>query len=151
MKKILSLVMLSCITLCSLASPWDVKATHKHINVSPWDKPLMSEKAKPVLFEDIAILDAYPMHFDADYWYVGQPAGYYLVLNLEGKHEATWELSIDIQISGGVSAMKTFVFIVPPCGAYYHTHILEMEPQMSSGESIPSNALTGVNHWWIIS
>lgn len=116
-----------------------------------WDKPLKYHSKKA--FENVTIDWYIPEYYYADYWYSGQPAGYFFFLALIGSHESTWELSIDIETTiGGVTSMKTFVFTVAPCGPYTnHSHVLEMISQMAPGETIPWDADMTINHWWIVS
>lgn len=141
MKKHLSLIVAICISLASFAS---VKPT-------VWDKPLQVHGKSA--FENVTIDWYTPEYYYADYWYIGQPAGYYFFLSLTGVQYATWELSIGIEtINNGVRAMKIFVFTVPGgSGTNWHDHVLEMISQMSPGETIPEDAEMSINHWWIVS
>lgn len=139
MKKHLLFIITICLSLSTVAAPWDIK--------SP---PHLTAKET---FENVVINWYVPEYYYADYWYPGQPAGYYFFLDLTGVQSATWELSIDIETTiGGVTSMKTFVFTVPSPGVYmYHSHVLEMISQMSPGETIPWDADMTINHWWIVS
>jgi len=139
MKKIVSLFIVTCIALSTIAAPWDIRGKER----------VVAKEA----FEDVTINWYVPEYYYADYWYPGQVAGYYFFLDLSGSQVATWELSIDIETTiGGVTSMKTFVFTVPSSGPYYsHSHVLEMISQMSPGETIPWDADMNINHWWIVS
>ncbi len=140
MKKHLSLIVAICIALSSFAAPWDLKS-HKRV------------VAKEAAFENVTIDWYTPEYYYADYWYPGQPAGYYFFLALVGVQEATWELSVGIEtIVNGVRAMKIFVFTVPGgYGTNWHDHVLEMTSQMAPGETIPEDAEMSINYWWIVS
>jgi hypothetical protein len=139
MKKILVLLFGLCIALSTIAAPWDIK--------SP--KYTVANKA----FENVTILWYTPEYYPANYWYSGQAAGYFLFLSLEGLQEATWELSVGIETTvNGITSMKIFVFTVPGgYGTVWHDHVLDMASQMSPGETIPEDAETSINYWWIVS
>jgi hypothetical protein len=137
MKKILVLLSCFCLVLSAIAAPLYIS------------KP----KHAAATFENVTINWYVPEYYYSDYWYPGQPAGYYFFLDLTGVQSATWELSIDIETTiNGVTSMKTFVFTVPSSGPYnYHAHVLEMISQMSPGETIPWDADMSINHWWVVS
>lgn len=139
MKKHLLFIIAFCISLSTISAPWDIKSP-KHVG----DKEA---------FENVTINWYDPAYYPANYWYTGQAAGYFLYLDLTGVQEATWELSIDIETTiGSVTSMKTFVFTVPPNPPYmFHSIVLEMASQMSSGETIADSPPMTINHWWIVS
>jgi hypothetical protein len=147
MKKILVLLSVFCIALSTIATPWGIKKSKVHYPA--WDKPLQGNKT----FESITINWYTPEYYYADYWWPGQPEGYYFFLDLTGVQEGTWELSIDIGTTiNGVTSMKTFIFIVPPSAPYnFHYHVLEMISQLSPGETIPWDTDMNINHWWVVS
>jgi hypothetical protein len=120
----------------------------------PWDFKSPKNEVAKTASEVVDILYTGAQYYDANYWYLGQGAGYFFVLALLGQQEATWELSVDVQVTlnNTTSYMKTFTFIVPP-GNYpdNHTHIMEMGSQLSPGETIEFAPYISINHWWIIS
>jgi hypothetical protein len=151
MKKRLLFILAICISVSSFAAPWDIKSPK--VVTPAWDKPLQALKT-PIkkAFESIAINFYAPEYYSANYWYSGQSAGYFMYLDLTGMHEGTWELSVNVQTLTSVGLVwATYVFLVPPCYSYYHSHVLEMTSQMSYGETIPVEAGTSLNHWWIVS
>lgn len=138
MKRLLFIIAI-CISVSSFAAPWDVKSP-EHV---------VAKES----FENVTINWYEPAYYPADYWYSGQAEGWYFHLDLTGVQEATWELSINIATTiNGVTSLKTFVFIVPPSAPYmFHSHVLEMMDQMSTGETIPPNPNMTINYWWIVS
>jgi hypothetical protein len=121
-------------------------------NNNPWDfKPYKSTTAQTLFDPEIVYTGA--QYFDANYWYWGQNAGYFFVLGLFGHQYGTWELSVDVQVTNGVTSyMKTFTFLVEGWDqTENHTHVLEMNSQLSPGEFIEFAPYISVNHWWLVS